>query len=378
MSAVMQKYATFISKGLISVLQHKYYLPLNSHFDGPIEQLLKYFRSSPQARLFCSSSADPPVKHEVLLKKRLRQESLQERATDETEEFFKLAMRKVPQQVVVVTTSVYHPDTSLYIKRGVTCSTFSSVSFRPPIVSFCLSQGSRMHSLIKSRGTFAVHILAQDQVHQGIHFSKPARDDICQFDSVPHVQGEEGLPIILGCLAVLLCDSHSYHAVGDHMVWYGNVHGVSVSETLQEPLIYFTRKFTSVGDEIFLKAFEDATLPFENWTHEAHLRMAWNYIKEHGKDGAVPYIKLYIQKYNERHRGKLRSTYHETITMFFIHIVSDAVVRSVNASESFEEFLSHNKHLMDKSLILDYYNKDTLSQEQARNRFIYPDKKDLP
>ena len=51
------------------------------------------------------------------------------------------------------------------------------------------------------------------------------------------------------------------------------------------------RKFRSVGDEIFLKAFEDATLPFEDWTHEAHLRMAWNYIKEYGKEGAVPYIK---------------------------------------------------------------------------------------
>lgn len=65
---------------------------------------------------------------------------------------------------------------------------------------------------------------------------------------------------------------------------------------------------------------------------------------------------------------QLRSTYHETITMFFIHIVSDAIVKSVNASESFEEFVSNNQHLMDKNLILEYYNKETLFQEQARNR----------
>ena len=39
-------------------------------------------------------------------------------------------------------------------------------------------------------------------------------------------------------------------------------------------------------------AFEDRTLPFDQWTHEAHLRMAWNYIKEHGKEKAIPLIRF--------------------------------------------------------------------------------------
>ena len=56
-------------------------------------------------------------------------------------------------------------------------------------------------------------------------------------------------------------------------------------------MIYF-RSFRSVGDEAFIQAFEDTTLPFEDWTHEAHLRMAWNYIREHGKEAATPLIKL--------------------------------------------------------------------------------------
>ena len=46
-----------------------------------------------------------------------------------------------------------------------------------------------------------------------------------------------------------------------------------------------------MGNEIFIQAFEDATLPFENWTHEAHLRMAWNYITEYGKEKAMPFIR---------------------------------------------------------------------------------------
>ena len=51
------------------------------------------------------------------------------------------------------------------------------------------------------------------------------------------------------------------------------------------------RSFRSVGDETFIQAFEDTSLPFEDWTHEAHIRMAWNYIREKGKEEAIPYIK---------------------------------------------------------------------------------------
>ena len=56
-------------------------------------------------------------------------------------------------------------------------------------------------------------------------------------------------------------------------------------------VFHFFRSFRSVGDEIFIQSFEDATLPFENWTHEAHLRMAWNYIRDYGRDPAMPMIR---------------------------------------------------------------------------------------
>uniref|UniRef100_A0A2C9KSB4 Flavin reductase like domain-containing protein n=1 Tax=Biomphalaria glabrata TaxID=6526 RepID=A0A2C9KSB4_BIOGL len=293
------------------------------------------------SRFFSASPPDPPDHPEVLLRKQPLLEHLR-LSSLETCEAFKSAMRKVPQQVVVVTTGLYQPELRTWLKRGVTCSTFSSVSYHPPIISFCLNQGSRLHELIKTTGKFAVHVLAQDQVQQGIHFSKPALDSECQFFKVPHVQGEEGLPIILGSLAVFVCDSHSYHGVGDHTVWYGNVTGVSVSETLHDPLIYFVR-FKAVSSHVLISS-----------------------------------CRLGIQKYNEKNRDKIKTGYHETITMFFIHLVSDAIVSSVNANESFEEFLIRNQHLVNKDLLFEYYNKETLFQEDARNRFIEPDKKSLP
>ncbi|XP_025084431.1 uncharacterized protein LOC112558271 isoform X2 [Pomacea canaliculata] len=296
----------------------------------------------------------------------------------DTQELFQKVMSRVPQPVIVVTTGEYDPCTNKWNKRGVTCSSFSSVSASPSVISFCLQQESRMHDMLRRVGKFAVHILAEDQVRHALHFSKRAEDGQSQFESTPHIQGEEGLPIILGCLAVMLCETHSYHGVGDHNVWYGFVNGVSLSETIHEPLIYFFRSFRSVGDQVFLQAFENATLPFTDWTHEAHLRMAWNYIKDYGPEGATPYIKLGIQKYNERNKEKIKVGYHETITIFFIHLVSKAIKESMDAKMTFEQFLTENRHLTDADLLFEYYSKEVLNQPDARNRFIPPDKKSLP
>ncbi|KAK7113525.1 uncharacterized protein [Littorina saxatilis] len=324
-----------------------------------------------------SCSSDTTDHAEILLQWR-RKFDTSASANSNTADLFKQAMSRVPQQVMVLTTGEYDPVRRGWVKRGVTCSSFTSVSASPAIISFCLCQDSAMHEMLRKTGKFAVHILAQDQVRHGVHFSKHAEPGTCQFDNIPHVQGDEGLPIILGSLAVLLCETHSFHGVGDHTVWYGYVNGVSLSEAVQEPLLYFYRSFRSVGDQLFLQAFEDATLPFEDWNHEAHLRMAWNYIKDYGEEAAQPYIKLGIQKYNERNRDKIQTGYHETITMFFIHLVSKAIKQSVDADKSFEEFLKHNQHLKDSALLFQYYNKDTLFQEDARHRFIPPDKKELP
>ncbi|XP_041364966.1 uncharacterized protein LOC121380213 isoform X2 [Gigantopelta aegis] len=286
-------------------------------------------------------------------------------------------MRKVPQQVVVVTAAVFDKDKKMWKKRGITCSSFTSVSFFPPIVSFCLYKHSSMHDLLQSVDQFALHVLANNQVRHAMHFANNPGEGSCQFEAIPHVQGKEGLPIIIGSLAVLLCRVHSIHTVGDHQVWYSRVTGVSVSEHLQDPLLYFIRSFCSVGDEVFLQAFEHATLPFEDWSHEAHIRMAWNYIREYGRDAATPHIKLGIQKFNEQNKDKIKTGYHETITVFFIHMVANAI-KSCNPDMQFHEFLEEHRYLCDGDFMFQYYNKHTLFSEEARHRFIPPDKKPLP
>lgn len=291
-------------------------------------------------------------------------------------EVYKKVMRKVPQPVVVITTSEYDILNETWIKRGMTCTSFTSVSFDPAIISICLKKPSRMHDVLLRTQQFAVHVLAKDQVKYGVYFSEPIKEDVCQFACIPHKHGEEGLPLISGCTAVVQCKAHSVNNVGDHHVWYGSVCHADLNQDYPDPLLYFIRSFRSVGDEIFIKAFEDATLPFENWTHEAHLRMSWNYITEYGQDGATPHIIEGIQHFNKQNKDKVKFGYHETITRFYIAMVTDAI--SSTHTEHFEDFIHSNSYLLDQTLPYQFYSKDRLFSEEARHKFVSPDIRPLP
>ncbi|XP_033630808.1 uncharacterized protein LOC117292769 [Asterias rubens] len=331
----------------------------------------------------CSSASKPAEdKPDETLGNSSRPSSTADLAEQKQEELinsFRNVMRTVPSPVVVVTAASY-VDSQCCLKRGVTCSSFTSVSKQPPIISLCITRPSRMHSLLKDTRHFAVNVLAQDQVHYGVHFSKPAREDEDQFNAIPHKLGLSGVPIIEGAAAVLQCQAHATHLIGDHHVWYGEVIDAKLDPATegQHPLLYFASSFRSIGDEAFMKAFEDTTLLFDDWSHEAHLRMAWNYIRRNGKEEALPLIRNGIKKYNSQHKNKVQRGYHETMTMFFTHVVAEAIKQCENVDITFEEFISQHGHLTDRSLISKYYSKELISSPTARLRFEPPDLQDLP
>ncbi|XP_070581199.1 uncharacterized protein [Ptychodera flava] len=285
---------------------------------------------------------------------------------------FKNVMRRVPSPVVVVTTASYQDQ----ILRGMTCGSFTSVSFKPPIVSFCIQHPSHMHELLLQTKHFAINILSKNQAHYATRFAKPADESKDQLQSIPYEEGINGAPILADVAGVLECKLHDVHTVGDHHVWYGEV--LKTTELRDEPLLYFARTYRSVGDEVFMTAFEDTTLLFEDWTHAAHLRMAWNYIKEYGREKATPLIKTGIKKYNEQNKDKIVRGYHETLTVFFIHMVADAIKKCDHPDITFEEFIEKQTYLSDKELLNRYYSPHIINSHRAKMMFEPPDKHELP
>jgi hypothetical protein len=124
----------------------------------------------------------------------------------------------------------------------------------------------------------------------------------------------------------------------------------------------------------FLAAFETCTFTRPEWTHEAHVRMAWIYLSRFPFETALDNVRQGIQKLN----GTLGSPdgYHETITVAFVRVIADRI----RAGEDYPVFCERNPDLLDRTLtaLLRYYTREKLWSAEARREFIEPDLAQLP
>ena len=54
-------------------------------------------------------------------------------------------------------------------------------------------------------------------------------------------------------------------------------------------------------DDQLLVAFESLALPFSQWTHRAHVRVAFCYLRRHPFDEALARMRAGIRAYNAHH-----------------------------------------------------------------------------
>ena len=75
-----------------------------------------------------------------------------------------------------------------------------------------------------------------------------------------------------------------------------------------------------MSDESFLESFEKCTLPWKEWNHIAHVRMAYLSLKKYGELLGTEMIVKSIKQYNKFNSDKkMKIGYHETITRFWIN-----------------------------------------------------------
>uniref|UniRef100_A0A7R9VZ73 Uncharacterized protein n=1 Tax=Chlamydomonas euryale TaxID=1486919 RepID=A0A7R9VZ73_9CHLO len=135
-------------------------------------------------------------------------------------------------------------------------------------------------------------------------------------------------------------------------------------------------------DDALLAALEDCSL--EVWDHRTHLRIAWVLLSRHGRRAAMPLIfdgiKNFIEKSPKARRASGRgSTFHETMTYFWVHLVDYAMHATRNDAGNFRTFLLLNPQLADGGLFLRYYSKARMLHDpEARTQVVLPDVKPLP
>ena len=163
-------------------------------------------------------------------------------------EALRSVMRVFPQGVVVVTAAPEGGE-----QRGITVSSFMSVSLDPPLVVICIMKQAKAHGAIESAGSFAVNILAEDQGAISDHFATPNLSSEEQFATVAHEKRSGRPPPIGGCLGYLDCTVEDRVAAGDHTLFVGEVQGGKVlSES--RPLVFYSRRYWGVGEETHKRA----------------------------------------------------------------------------------------------------------------------------
>ncbi|MBI3929261.1 MAG: flavin reductase family protein [Armatimonadetes bacterium] len=147
---------------------------------------------------------------------------------------FRRTLGRFASGVVVVTTGRGEE------RRGMTASSFTSVSLDPPLVLFCVQNHSGTLAAIEQNGTFAVNVLAEDQ--QATCFQFAGRSDD-KFSGQSFRPGPEtGAPLLEGALARLECRLSQVVPAGDHQIVIGEVLGMDRTPPGNHPLLFWGGK----------------------------------------------------------------------------------------------------------------------------------------
>lgn len=101
-------------------------------------------------------------------------------------------------------------------------------------------------------------------------------------------------------------------------------------------------KHRLLGDEDFTRAFEECTLEPNAFTHEAHLRLAWILIKEHGLGKASEMLCEQIMRFDRRH-GK-GTKFSEEVTRASARLLDD--LRKLSHDRTFMDFIQRHPRLL--------------------------------
>jgi len=125
----------------------------------------------------------------------------------------------------------------------------------------------------------------------------------------------------------------------------------------------------------FLHDFEECTLQETDWTHLAHVRMAWLYLTQSDSAKALEKIRTGILRFNTEVLGR-RQEYHETVTVAFARLISDRIV----PGEGWTPFFQRIDDILDRNspILETYYSQDLLGSARARENFVDPDLCELP
>lgn len=152
---------------------------------------------------------------------------------------FRLAMRRLATGVALVTTA--DPDG---LPCGIAMTAFMSLTMDPPALLMAVNRTASLCPPLLERGRFAVNILSENQAASCHAFvATPAAK---RFDTVTWSDVGDGIPVVQGAVATILCSVDKAEPFGSHMVVRGLVERVMLGEC-ERPLAYLDGRYGAVS-----------------------------------------------------------------------------------------------------------------------------------
>ncbi len=135
-------------------------------------------------------------------------------------------------------------------------------------------------------------------------------------------------------------------------------------------------------DDELRQQFENLSLPYDQWTHRAHVRIAFIYLNAHPFDEALRRVREGVKAYNAKNRveeGPL-SGYNETTTHAFLVLVAATIAAygKLIVTPDSEAFCEQHTQLMSRNILRLFYSPGHRGQPAAKSRFVKPDLAPLP
>lgn len=130
------------------------------------------------------------------------------------------------------------------IRRGMTANAVASLSLDPTLLLVCIDRHGAAHEQLATVDTFAVNVLAEEQVEVSRGFARPGVDGML---GVPHRPGVTGAPILRDAVAWLECAVHERLEGGDHTIYIGRVLDVDIARPDAAPLLFYAGAYRRLG-----------------------------------------------------------------------------------------------------------------------------------
>jgi len=153
---------------------------------------------------------------------------------------FRNALSQFATGVTVITTRL--ADGSF---RGLTASSFNSVSLDPPLVLWSLGEAANSLPIFSGNSHYVINVLGAGQAALAERFSRRSENP---FGGVEYELSRTGQPILKGVSAWFECHNRSRYPEGDHVIFVGEVEECAVHA--QASLIFHAGKFGSTPQNL--------------------------------------------------------------------------------------------------------------------------------